>query len=82
MCFQETSGGLDRVRSLRAPAIGVTTSIGHHIVPSSTFSFSVSTWSIILVSWTNVETIFLNYLETPKGFIYYVFLNVIYSNYY
>ena len=31
-----------RVRKLRAPAIGVTTSIGHHIVPSSEFSFTVS----------------------------------------
>ena len=32
-----------RVRKLLDPAIGVTVSIGHHIVPSSEFSFTVST---------------------------------------
>ena len=32
-----------RVRALRAPKIGVTTSIGHHVVLASEFTFSVST---------------------------------------
>ena len=32
-----------RVRALRAPKIGVTTSIGHHVVLASDFTFSIST---------------------------------------
>ena len=33
----------ERVRTLRAPKIGVTTSIGHHVVLASEFAFSIST---------------------------------------
>ena len=44
-----------RVRALRAPKIGVTTSIGHHVVLTSDFTFIVDLVTFLRNKYVTVE---------------------------